>query len=81
MIFLFRTQEKCVVKFTIVSDGSHRKISHTKKSPLYLFEQIKGRLASASFEERDQLLQAIDVILQSIENATMEHCFKSGWTD
>jgi hypothetical protein len=37
---------------------------------------IKGRLAGASFEERDQLLQAIDAIFQSIEEATLERVFQ-----
>jgi histone-lysine N-methyltransferase SETMAR len=47
----------------------------------YLFGYIKGRLADASFEEPDQLLQAIDGILQSIEKPHWNGCFKSGWTD
>jgi hypothetical protein len=44
------------------------------------FWYIKGRLAGASFEEPDQLLQAIDVIFQSLENATLEHVFQE-WMD
>jgi hypothetical protein len=31
MIFLFRTREKCAINFVIVSDESHRKISHTQE--------------------------------------------------
>jgi histone-lysine N-methyltransferase SETMAR len=42
----------------------------------YLFGCIKGRLAGASFEEPDQLLQAIDAIFQSIEKATLERMFQ-----
>jgi hypothetical protein len=43
---------------------------------LYLFGYIKGRLAGASFEQADQLLQAIDAIFQSMENATLEQVFQ-----
>jgi hypothetical protein len=48
---------------------------------LLLFGYIKGRLAGASFEDPDQLLQAIDAIFQSVEKATLERLFRSGWTD
>jgi hypothetical protein len=41
----------------------------------YLFGYIKGRVASASFEDPDQLLQAIGVIYQSIEKVTLELVF------
>jgi transposase len=47
----------------------------------YLFGYIKWRLASASFEEPDQLLQAIDATFQSIEKPHWNVCFRSGWTD
>jgi hypothetical protein len=47
----------------------------------YLFGYIKGRLASASFEEPDQPLQMIDAIFESIEEATWNACFRNGWTD
>jgi hypothetical protein len=40
------------------------------------FGYIKGRLPGASFEESDQLLQEIDAIFQSIEEATLEHVFQ-----
>jgi transposase len=42
----------------------------------YLFGYIKDRLADASFEELDQLLQAIDAIFQSIDKATLERVFQ-----
>jgi hypothetical protein len=44
------------------------------------FGCIKGRLASASFEEPDQLLKAIDALFQFIEKATLEHVFQE-WMD
>jgi hypothetical protein len=45
-----------------------------------LFRYIKDRLADASSEERDQLLQATDVIFQSIKKATLERVFRE-WMD
>jgi hypothetical protein len=44
------------------------------------FGYIKSRLVGASFEEPDQLLQVIGVILQSIEKATLERMFQE-WMD
>jgi hypothetical protein len=41
-----------------------------------LFGSVKGRLASASFEEPDQPLQTIDAIFQLIEKATLERVFQ-----
>jgi histone-lysine N-methyltransferase SETMAR len=46
----------------------------------YRFGYIKGRLTGASPEEPDQLLQAIDAVLPSIENATLERVFQE-WMD
>jgi hypothetical protein len=46
----------------------------------YLFGHIKGRLAGASFEESNQLLHAIDVIFQSIGQASLERVFQE-WMD
>jgi hypothetical protein len=46
----------------------------------YLFAYIKTRLAGILFEEPDQLLQAIDAIFQSIENATLKRAFQD-WMD
>jgi transposase len=46
----------------------------------YFFGYIKDRLAGASFEELDQLFQAIDAIFQSIEKATLERVFQE-WRD
>jgi hypothetical protein len=46
----------------------------------YPFGYIKSRLAGASFEKPDQLLQAIDAIFQSIERATLERVFQE-WMD
>jgi transposase len=46
----------------------------------YLFGYIKVRLAGTSFEEPDQLLQAIDAIVQSIEKATFGSVFQD-WMD
>jgi hypothetical protein len=40
------------------------------------FGYIKGRLAGASFEGPDQLLQAIDAIFQSIEKTTLVRVFQ-----
>jgi DNA-binding transcriptional regulator YbjK len=40
------------------------------------FVSINDRLAGASFEEPDQLLQAIDAIFQSIEKGTLERVFQ-----
>jgi hypothetical protein len=48
---------------------------------LYLFWHIKGKFAGASFEESDQLLQAIDAIFQSIDKPHWNACFRSGWID
>jgi hypothetical protein len=48
---------------------------------LHLFGCIKGRLAGPSFEEPDQLLQAIDAVFRSIEKPHWNACFRSGWTD
>jgi hypothetical protein len=42
----------------------------------YLFGDIKGKFTGASFEEPDQLLQVIDAIFQSIEDATLECVFQ-----
>jgi hypothetical protein len=47
----------------------------------YLFGYTKGRLAGASFEEPDQLLQAIDAIVESIEKLHWNAWFRSVWTD
>jgi hypothetical protein len=47
---------------------------------LLLFCHIKDRLAGASFEEPDQLLQAIDAIFQSVEKAAWERTFQE-WMD
>jgi hypothetical protein len=44
------------------------------------FRYIKARLACAPFEEPNEPLQAIDVISQSIEEATLEHVFQE-WMD
>jgi hypothetical protein len=60
-----------------------KRASHLPYSPdlapcdFYLFWHIKGRLAGASFEEPDQLLQVIDAIFQSIEKPHWNACFKS----
>jgi histone-lysine N-methyltransferase SETMAR len=45
-----------------------------------LFGYVKSRLAGASFEQPDQLLQAIDAFFRSIEKATLERLFQE-WTD
>jgi histone-lysine N-methyltransferase SETMAR len=47
----------------------------------YLFGYIKDRLAGASFDGPDRLLQAIDAIFQSIEKPHRNARFTSGWTD
>jgi hypothetical protein len=46
----------------------------------HLFGYIKGRLAGASSEAPDQLLQAIDAIVQSIRKTTLERVFQE-WMD
>jgi transposase len=46
----------------------------------YVFAHLKRRLTSASVEEPDQLLQAIEAIFQSIERATLERVFHE-WID
>jgi hypothetical protein len=46
----------------------------------YLYGYIKGRATGASFEEPDQVLQAIDAIFQSIGKATLERVFQE-WMD
>jgi histone-lysine N-methyltransferase SETMAR len=46
----------------------------------YVFGYIKDRLAGASSEEPDQLLQAIDAIFQSIKKSTVE-CVSQKWMD
>jgi transposase len=59
-----------------------KRAPHPPSSPdlalcdFYLFESLKGRLAGTSFEEPDQLLQAIGAIVQSIEKATLERVFQ-----
>jgi hypothetical protein len=46
----------------------------------HLFGYIKGSFVGASFEEPDQLLQAIAAIFHSIEKATLERVFQE-WID
>jgi hypothetical protein len=63
-----------------------KRAPHSPYSPdlapwdFYLFGYVKGRLACASFEEPDQLLQAIDAIFQCVERTTLEHVFQE-WMD
>jgi hypothetical protein len=45
-----------------------------------LFGDVKGKIAGASFEEPDQVLQAIDAIFQYIEKAPLERVFQE-WMD
>jgi histone-lysine N-methyltransferase SETMAR len=47
----------------------------------YPFGYIKGRLAGASFEEPDQLLQSIDALFTPLKRPHRNACFRSGWTD
>jgi hypothetical protein len=42
----------------------------------YLFGDIKGRLAGASFEDPDQLLQATDAIFSQLKTTTLERVFQ-----
>jgi hypothetical protein len=59
-----------------------RRVPHPPYSPdpapcdFYLFGYIKGRLADASLEVPDQLLQAIDAISQPIGKAKLERVFQ-----
>jgi hypothetical protein len=46
-----------------------------------LFGSMKGRLAGASFEEPDQLLQVIDAIFSPLKKQHWNACFGSGWTN
>jgi transposase len=56
-----------------LAGNGKKRTAHPPYSPdlascnFYLFGHIKGRLAGASFEEPDQLLQAIDAIFQSLK--------------
>jgi hypothetical protein len=43
----------------------------------YLFGYIKGRLAGASFEGPDQLLQVIDAIFSPLKKPHWNACFRS----
>jgi histone-lysine N-methyltransferase SETMAR len=75
---------KNVTKF--LAGNGMKRTPHWRYSPdlapcdFYLFEYLKGRLADASFEEPDQLLQEIDAIFQSLEKATLERVFQE-WMD
>jgi hypothetical protein len=42
---------------------------------MYLFVDIKYTLAGTSFEKPDQLLETVDAVFQSIEEATLERMF------
>jgi hypothetical protein len=63
----------CEEAYWIPRGQWHEKSPHQPYSPylapcdFYLFGNIKIRLTGASFEEPDQLLQAIDAIFQSIK--------------
>jgi histone-lysine N-methyltransferase SETMAR len=76
---------KKVTKF--LAGNGMKRAPHPPYSPdlapwgFYLFEYIKGRLADASFKERDQLLPAIDAIFQFNEKPHWNACFRSGWVD
>jgi hypothetical protein len=74
-----RTAEKAS---EFLAGNSIKRAPHPPYSPnlapfnFYHFRYIKGRLSSASFEEPDQLLQAIDVIFQSIDKVVLECAFQ-----
>jgi hypothetical protein len=61
--------------------GLHRPYSpDLAPGDFYLFGYIKVRLVGASFEEPDQLLHAIDAIVQSTEKVTLGRVFHE-WMD
>jgi histone-lysine N-methyltransferase SETMAR len=49
-------------------------------SDFYLFRYVKRCLACLSFEDADQLLAAVDGILEGVENATLQAVFLK-WMD
>jgi transposase len=70
----------------LLASNGMKRVPHAPYSPdlalcdFCLFGYIKGRLAGASFQRPDQLLQAIDAIFQSIEKATLKRVFQE-WMD
>jgi hypothetical protein len=50
-------------------------------SDFYLFGDVKRCLAGLSFEDADQLLAAVEGILESIGKWPCQRSFSSGWTD
>jgi histone-lysine N-methyltransferase SETMAR len=49
-------------------------------SDFYLFEYVKRRLGGVSFEDADQLLAAVEGVLEGIEKVTLQAVFLE-WTD
>jgi hypothetical protein len=50
-------------------------------SDFYLFGHVKRCLAGVSFEDADQLLAAVEGVLEGIKKVTLQAVFSSGWTD
>jgi hypothetical protein len=50
-------------------------------SDFYLFGYLKGHLAGLSFEDADQLLAAVEGVLEGIEKRPCKRSFSSGWTE
>jgi hypothetical protein len=50
-------------------------------SDFYLFGYAKRCLAGLSFEDADQLLAAVEGILEGIEKRPCKRSFSSGWTN
>jgi hypothetical protein len=50
-------------------------------SDFYLFGYVKRCLAGLSFEDADQLLAAVEGVLEGIAKLPCQRYFPSGWTD
>jgi hypothetical protein len=46
----------------------------------HLFGYVKGCLTSLSFEDIEQLLEPVQVVLEGIEKWPYKRSFSSGWT-
>jgi hypothetical protein len=50
-------------------------------SDFYLFRDVKRYFTGLSFEDADQLLAAVECVLEGIEKLPCKLSFSSNWTD
>jgi hypothetical protein len=50
-------------------------------SDFYLFGYVKRCLSRLSFEDADELLAAVEGVLEDIEKRRCKRSFSTGWTD